>query len=213
MKYILTILAVIIFQNITIAQDKIKTKEGTNLNVKIIYIDNNDIYFYQTSDPQKTIRKVNKKYVSAYEYISIDNGKNKEVVSSDSTMFVNYQREIKGVNEITNLKYKNISTYSNDSLISKNVNITILDLPRVNQKFMTAGNKLIAASIFFIGGSALNLYVINREPDLSSSIDDLLNFYKTNKNLTNISYSLYGVSGLFVLSAGINIHNGALLLK
>lgn len=213
MKYILTILAIIIFQNITIAQDKIKTKEGTNLNVKIIYIDNNDIYFYQSSDPQKKIRNINKKYVSVYEYISIDNGKNKEVVSSDSTMYVNYLRETKGVTDTKTLKYNNISTYSNDSLISKSVTYTNLDLPRVNQKFLTASNKLIVASIFLIGGSALNLYVINREPNLSSSIDDLLNFYKTNKNLTNISYSLYGVSGLFVFSAGINIHNGALLLK
>lgn len=198
----------------SIAQDKITTKEGTNLKVKIIYIDTESIYFYQTLDLDKTIRTVNKKYITGYEYNSIENGKNKAVISSDSALFAKYLKDTKGLSESIVISYGNINTYNNDSIVNAQAIATELPmvLPLVNQRFQKAGNRLTTASIFFITGVILNYYVANRDYTKMSA-SEFSKALDLNKTLTNASYACYGISGLFVLSAGINIHNGAILLK
>ena len=81
------------------AQDVIKFKNSDNPKaeyaqiVKIIYVDDTYLYFYQPEDASKTIKTANLKYLSEFKYNSIELGKNRKTIESDSLLFVDYARK------------------------------------------------------------------------------------------------------------------------
>lgn len=196
------------------AQDKIKTKQGSNLSVKIIYVDKEYIYFYQpTNEPQKTIRRIPRNIVAEYEYLSIEGGKNREVVTSDSIMFVQY------LNTQTDQPYRQSINYSSisDSEVKKTNSIqnekVELSLPLVNKKFRNAGKYMlisngltVTALIFAYASNNVKLPNNPTADDFKKAID-LQNTY------TSISM-LSGIASFgFLVGAGINIYTGAVYLK
>ena len=81
------------------AQDLIKFKNSDNPKseyaqiVKIIYIDDSYLYFYQPEDATKTIKIANLQYLSEFQYNSIELGKNRKTIESDSLLFIDYARK------------------------------------------------------------------------------------------------------------------------
>ncbi len=81
------------------AQDVIKFKNSDNHKaeyaqiVKIIYVDDTYLYFYQPEDASKTIKTANLQYLSEFQYNSIELGKNRKTIESDSLLFVDYARK------------------------------------------------------------------------------------------------------------------------
>lgn len=217
MRTLIVFIGFILFSNISYSQDKITTKEGTNLKVKIIYIDSENIYFYQTLDSDKNIRKVNKKYISGYEYNSIENGKNKTVIASDSTLFANYLKNTKGVNESTVISYDNISTNINDSILNSNIQETTNELPMVlplvNQRFQKAGKQMIVSSTLILASAIITILSSNIEKPNYSKQSEVNTYNDKIKNMQYASAICALGSWGFTLGAGINIYNGALLLK
>lgn len=196
------------------AQDKIKTKEGSNLSVKIIYLDKDYIYFYQpTNEPKKTIRRIPKNIVAEYEYLSIEGGKNREIVKSDSMMFVEYlntqadqpYRQSINYSGIANSDVKKTNSLQNEKVE--------LSLPVVNRKFRNAGKCMlisngltISALIFAYASNNVTL------PD-NPTADDFKKAIKLQTTYQNIS-TLSGIASFgFMVGAGINIYTGAVYLK
>ena len=81
------------------SQDVIKFKNSDNPKseyaqiVKIIYVDDTYLYFYQTEDATKTIKIANLQYLSEFQYNSIELGKNRKTIESDSLLFIDYARK------------------------------------------------------------------------------------------------------------------------
>ena len=205
------------------AQDKIKTKEGTNLNVKIIYVDKDYIYFYQqTTDPQKKVRKISKKIVSEFQYLSIEDGKNLQVIKEDSLLFISYLNSqngepFRGTINYSGLEKSKDTTNSSSSVKLNNNNQPLqkvdLKLPYVNQKFRNAGkhiliaNGLIVASGLFAYASTKITLPNNPTRDDIKRVADLqstLNFLSGASTIASFGFSV---------SAGINIYNGSIYLK
>lgn len=195
------------------AQDRISTKAGTNLAVKIIHVDSENVFFHQTVDSTKTIRKISRKAISNYEYNSIENGNNKKVISEDSILFVTYLREVEGIyytknNEILNLnEQKKIAKRDSLALVK------LAKTPNAKTRLTNAGDYLIAASAFIIVGSIVNIYAENMEIKENSTFLEIDNFYEKQKFLHTSANLFYSFSGLFILGAGINLHSGAMQLK
>jgi hypothetical protein len=205
------------------AQDKIKTKEGTNLNVKIIYVDKDYVYFYQqTTDPQKKVRKISRKIVSEFQYLSIEDGKNLQVIKEDSLLFVSYLNSqngepFRGTINYSRLENSKDTTKFNSLLKVDGNNQSLqkvdLKLPYVNQKFRNAGKHMLIANGLIVASGILAYTStkitlpnnptrddIKRAADLQST----LNFLSVASSITSFGFSV---------SAGINIYNGSIYLK
>jgi hypothetical protein len=205
------------------AQDKIKTKEGTNLNVKIIYVDKDYVYFYQqTTDPQKKVRKISRKIVSEFQYLSIEDGKNLQVIKEDSLLFVSYLNSqngepFRGTINYSRLENSKDTTKFNSLLKVDGNNQSLqkvdLKLPYVNQKFRNAGKHMLIANGLVVASGILAYTStkitlpnnptrddIKRAADLQST----LNFLSVASSITSFGFSV---------SAGINIYNGSIFLK
>lgn len=196
------------------AQDKIKTKEGSNLTVKIIYVDKDYIYFYQpTNEPKKTIRRIPKNIVAEYEYLSIEGGKNREIVKSDSMMFVEYlntqadqpYRQSINYSGIANSDVKKTNSLQNEKVE--------LSLPVVNRKFRNAGKCMLISNGLMISAIVF-AYASNNVtlPDNPTAEDfkKTLDLQTTYQNISTLS----GIASFgFMVGAGINIYTGAVYLK
>ncbi len=94
-------LILIFLAKITFAQDLIKFKNidtlnnDTNQSVKIIYVGDTILYYYQQSDLLKNIKIAHLRSISEFQYNSIEFGKNKQTISSDSILFINHIRKNK----------------------------------------------------------------------------------------------------------------------
>lgn len=195
------------------AQDRISTKAGTNLAVKIIHVDSENVFFHQTIDSTKTIRKVSRKSISNYEYNSIENGSNKKVISEDSILFVNYLRDVEGIYYTNN---KEIINFNEQKKIAKRDSLALVKLaktPNAKTRFTNAGNYLIIASACIIVGSAINIYAEDIELKNNPTNMDIKNYNELQQFLHINANLFYGISGLFILGAGINLHSGAMQLK
>lgn len=215
---IVLVLSLIFSFNTINAQDRIITKEGSNRDVKIIYVDKDYIYFYQPStESQKTVRKISKKSISDYQYLSIEGGKNLQVIREDSLLFQDYLKS-QGYQPISgNLNYSSMAKDS-ANIKSSVLNTNKTNTQDVNLRLTSVKEKgnssLITSGVFILLGSAIQLYNINRKLDLTSaSVDEINDFNKLSKNLSNITYGLYGGAGIFIIKAGINIRNGSVRLK
>jgi predicted DNA-binding antitoxin AbrB/MazE fold protein len=205
------------------AQDKIKTKEGTNLNVKIIYVDKDYIYFYQqTTDPQKKVRKISKKIVSEFQYLSIEDGKNLQVIKEDSLLFVSYLNSqngepFRGTINYSGLEKSKDTTNSNSSVIVGGSNQSQqkvdLKLPYVNQKFRNAGKHMLIANGLIVASGILAYTSTKITLPNNPTRDDIKRVADLQSTLQRLSI----VSGIasfgFSVSAGINIYNGSIYLK
>lgn len=205
------------------AQDKIKTKEGTNLNVKIIYVDKDYVYFYQqTTDPKKKVRKISRKIVSEFQYLSIEDGKNLQVIKEDSLMFISYLNSQNGEPFRGTINYSVVEKSKDTIKINSSVRVdgisqkqqkVDLKLPYVNQRFRNAGKHLLVANGLFVV-SGIFAYTSSKVtlPD-NPSRDDI----KRVADLKSTLNFLSGVSAVasfgFSVSAGINIYNGSIFLK
>jgi hypothetical protein len=219
-KVLIIIVTFLLLVGVANAQDKIKTKEGSNLTVKIIYVDKDYIYFYQPSnEPKKTIRRIPKNIVAEYEYLSIEGGKNREVVKSDSMMFVEY------LNTQADQPYRQSINYSGIAISNEKINSNTkvdntiknekieLSLPVVNRKFRNAGKCMlisngltISALIFAYASNNVTL------PD-NPTADDFKKAIHLQTTYQNISM-LSGIASFgFMVGAGINIYTGAVYLK
>lgn len=96
MKKLLLMFTLLILTISGYAQDVIKFKNSDNPKaeysqiVKIIYVDDTYIYFYQPEDATKTIKVANLQYLSEFQYNSIELGKNRKTIESDSLLFIDY---------------------------------------------------------------------------------------------------------------------------
>lgn len=96
---ILSLISLILISISGYAQDVIKFKNSDNPKaeyaqiVKIIYVDDTYLYFYQPEDASKTIKTANLQYLSEFQYNSIELGKNRKTIESDSLLFVDYARK------------------------------------------------------------------------------------------------------------------------
>ena len=83
------------------AQDIIKFKQldsllnDTNQLVKIIYVDEANLYYYQSNDISKSIKAVSHQNLSEFQYNSIELGKNKQIIHNDSLLYINYAQKNK----------------------------------------------------------------------------------------------------------------------
>jgi hypothetical protein len=199
------------FLNVT-AQDTLISNTGNALSVKIIKVDDNTIYFYQSIDKTKQIRAITKNAIKGYKYNSTENGKNISVIKSDSILYLNYVRKSKDIEPIV----VNTETNYDTTLVKNNTetnNINNYSFT-VNRYYDKAGSSIIVSGVFLLLGSTLHIYNFNRKIDLTTAtIKDINDFYKLSKNLSNISYGLFGASGIFMISAGLNISNGSIKLK
>jgi hypothetical protein len=231
---LLFLLLIFVFK-VSSAQDKIKTKEGTNLNVKIIYVDKDYIYFYQqTTDPQKKVRKISKKIVSEFQYLSIEDGKNLQVIKEDSLLFVSYLNSQNGepfrgtINYSANVYFHELkkgglekskdTTNSNSSVkLNNNYNQPLqnvdLKLPYVNQKFRNAGKHMLIANGLIVASGILAYTSTKITLPNNPTRDDIKRVADLQSTLQRLSI----VSGIasfgFSVSAGINIYNGSIYLK
>jgi predicted DNA-binding antitoxin AbrB/MazE fold protein len=204
------------------AQDKIKTKEGTNLNVKIIYVDKDYIYFYQqTTDPQKKVRKISKKIVSEFQYLSIEDGKNLQVIKEDSLLFVSYLNSQNGEPFRGRINYsgleKSKDTTNSNSSVKLNNNQPLqkvdLKLPYVNQKFRNAGKHMLIANGLMLSAGILSYSALRVSFQNNASSNDIKRVEDLIKNLQTLSIVSTIASFGFSVSAGINIYNGSIYLK
>ena len=205
------------------AQDKIKTKEGTNLNVKIIYVDKDYVYFYQqTTDPQKKVRKISRKIVAEFQYLSIEDGKNLQVIKEDSLLFVSYLNSQNGEPFRGTINYsgleKSKDTINQNSLVKVNGNNQSLPnvdlkLPYVNQKFRNAGKRMLIANGLIVA-SGLFAYASTKVtlPN-NPSKDDIQRAVDLQSTLIFLSGASTIASFGFSVSAGINIYSGSIYLK
>jgi hypothetical protein len=205
------------------AQDKIKTKEGTNLNVKIIYVDKDYVYFYQkTTDPQKKVRKISRKIVSEFQYLSIEDGKNLQVIKEDSLLFVSYLNSqngepFRGTINYSRLENSKDTTKVNSLLKVDGNNQSLqkvdLKLPYVNQKFRNAGKHMLIANGLVVATGILAYTSTKITLPNNPTRDDIKRVADLQSTLQRLSI----VSGIasfgFSVSAGINIYNGSIYLK
>lgn len=219
---LLFLLLIFIFK-FSSAQDKIKTKEGTNLNVKIIYVDKDYICFYQqTTDPQKKVRKISKKIVAEFQYLSIEDGKNLQVIKEDSLLFVSYLSSQNGEPFRGTINYsgleKSKDTIKNSSSIivggnNQSQQKVDLKLPYVNQKFRNAGKHILIANGLIVASGLLAYASTKVTLPNNPSRDDI----KRAADLQSMLNFLSGASTIasfgFSVSAGINIYNGSIYLK
>jgi hypothetical protein len=213
-KVLIIIVTFLLLVGTANAQDKIKTKEGSNLSVKIIYVDKDYIYFYQpTNEPKKTIRRIPKNIVAEYEYLSIERGKNREIVKSDSMMFVEYlniqadqpYRQSINYSGIANSDVKKTNSLQNEKVE--------LSLPVVNRKFRNAGKCMLISNGLMISAIVF-AYASNNVtlPDNPTAEDfkKTLDLQTTYQNISTLS----GIASFgFMVGAGINIYTGAVYLK
>ncbi len=195
------------------SQDRITTKAGTVLNVKIIHVDAENIFFHQSIDTSKTIRKVSQKSISNYEYNSIENGSNKNVLTEDSLMFVCYLRDVEGIYYTNNHELININEQKKMARRDSLAIVKLNKIPTAKKRFSNAGSCLIAASVFLVAGSAINIYAENRKIKDNPYQYEIDIFNEDQKFLRTGAYLCYGFSGLFILGAGINLESGAMQLK
>ena len=219
---LLFLLLIFVFK-VSSAQDKIKTKEGTNLNVKIIYVDKDYVYFYQqTTDPQKKVRKISRKIVSEFQYLSIEDGKNLQVIKEDSLLFVSYLNSqngepFRGTINYSRLENSKDTTKFNSLLKVDGNNQSLqkvdLKLPYVNQKFRNAGKHMLIANGLVVATGILAYTSTKITLPNNPTRDDIKRVADLQSTLQRLSI----VSGIasfgFSVSAGINIYNGSIYLK
>ena len=219
---LLFLLLIFVFK-VSSAQDKIKTKEGTNLNVKIIYVDKDYVYFYQkTTDPQKKVRKISRKIVSEFQYLSIEDGKNLQVIKEDSLLFVSYLNSqngepFRGTINYSRLENSKDTTKVNSLLKVDGNNQSLqkvdLKLPYVNQKFRNAGKHMLIANGLVVATGILAYTSTKITLPNNPTRDDIKRVADLQSTLQRLSI----VSGIasfgFSVSAGINIYNGSIYLK
>ena len=205
------------------AQDKIKTKEGTNLNVKIIYVDKDYVYFYQqTTDPQKKVRKISRKIVAEFQYLSIEDGKNLQVIKEDSLLFVSYLNSQNGEPFRGTINYSGLDNSKDitkfNSLLkvdgnNQSLQKVDLKLPYVNQKFRNAGKHMLIANGLIVTSGILAYTSTKITLPNNPTRDDIKRVADLQSTLQRLSI----VSGIasfgFSVSAGINIYNGSIYLK
>ena len=196
------------------AQDKIKTKEGSNLSVKIIYVDKDYIYFYQpTNEPKKTIRRIPKNIVSEYEYLSIEGGMNLEVVKSDSMMFVEYLNTQADQPYHQSINYSGIANSDVKKTNSLQIEKVELSLPVVNKKFRNAGKCMLISNGLMISAIAFAYASNNVTLPNNPTAEDFKKAIDLQTTYQNIS-TLSGIASFgFMVGAGINIYTGAVYLK
>jgi hypothetical protein len=219
---LLFLLLIFVFK-VSSAQDKIKTKEGTNLNVKIIYVDKDYVYFYQqTTEPQKKVRKISRKIVSEFQYLSIEDGKNLQVIKEDSLLFVSYLNSqngepFRGTINYSRLENSKDTTKFNSLLKVDGNNQSLqkvdLKLPYVNQKFRNAGKHMLIANGLVVATGILAYTSTKITLPNNPTRDDIKRVADLQSTLQRLSI----VSGIasfgFSVSAGINIYNGSIYLK
>ena len=141
----------IFLAKITFAQDIIKFKQSasllndTNQLVKIIYVDEANLYYYQSNDLSKTIKAVSHKNLSEFQYNSIELGKNKQIIRNDSLLYINYAQK-NNIELPVQLIWD--KTYSIDLITTKNgekfkVKIVSKDSQYVTFKIFDENSKLI----------------------------------------------------------------------
>ena len=78
------------------SQDVIKFNDSSNSKteyvqiVKIIYVSDTYLYFYELDDTLKTIKTANLQQLAEFQYNSIELGENHKIIQEDSLLFVNY---------------------------------------------------------------------------------------------------------------------------
>lgn len=207
--------------NVARSQDKIITKQGTVLNVKIVHEDRNALYFYQPLDSTIEIRQISKDYVKDYSYVSTNNGKNKAVVTSDSLLFAKYMQKENETANIKSRKYKYVKAnselntkdtvyFSNYSDFTKYRNTHISkEFP-----FRKVGNRLIVSGSLFMLGTLFHTLRMNTPEQTVFLTDKGKDDYERSlRNLSNTSSACYAFSGLFLISAGIELSDMRLRLK
>ncbi len=185
-------------------------------------MDKDYIYFYQqTTDPQKKVRKISKKIVAEFQYLSIEDGKNLQVIKEDSLLFVNYLNSQNGEPFRGTINYsgleKSKDTTNSSSSVKLNNNQPLqkvdLKLPYVNQKFRNAGKRMliangliVASGLFAYASTKVTLPKNPSNDDIQRAVDlqSTLNFLSVASSITSFG---------FTVSAGINIYSGSIYLK
>jgi hypothetical protein len=213
MKFLLLFLTFFLIGLIAYAQDTLITKSGNTMTVKILNVEDSTIYFYQTIDKLKQVRAISVRAIKGYKYDVFASATDINDKKADSILYLNYVRKTKGLEPVlitssTETNFDSTRLKTNNTVIATNKYS-----PTVNSYYGKAGRNIIVSGVLLFVGSALQIYNVNREIDENATLEEVNRFIDVSKNLSNVSYGLFGASGIFMIGAGININNGSVKLK
>ena len=175
----------------------------SELRVKIINVDDEFITYFIPSDSKITINQISRIEVKKYNYLSIENYRNAEVIKKDRELYLNYVES-----KLKKLEIQPKSGYENSVFASKEVNLGVNSIKNNSfpiNEFQEASNNLTYAGILILGGGLLHILASRNLTDIS----DL----NSRSNMAKIGTLMYCGAGIFVISASVNIKNGAINLK
>lgn len=179
--------------------DYLKGFGTTELRVKIINVDDKYITYFLPSDSIISIKQISLNSVKKYKYLSIENNNNAEVIKKDMELYLDYLDS-----KFKKQENQSKNGYEKSVFASKEVNSIRINSFPINE-FQEASNNLTYAGILILGGGLLHILASRNLTDIS----DL----NSRSNMAKIGTLMYCGAGIFVISASVNIKNGAINLK
>lgn len=202
MKIIFFTIFVFITINTAFSQDVVNTHDGNTYKVKIIKETPDYLFLYMQGDTTKTIRKIPLSTIYTYQY----NSKNDLMsIKSDSILYSKYT----GSNEKSNV------------LVKQQTNSEIQPFAYsspAEKYFYNAQNFFIASAVASIASSIV-IPIIAKNIEIPTDfnnptyIEDLQDYSSRINNLQNTQYVLGGLSGIFIIGAGVNFSRGFIELS
>jgi hypothetical protein len=184
--------------------DYIKPFGKTELRVKIVNVDDEFITYFLPTDLKMSIKQVYREDIKSYNYSSIENYRNTEVIKKDRELYSNFLEsklnigDPQPVNNYEKARFAPVNTNTATNIIGLNNSSS--------EEFNKAGNNLAYAGVLILGGGLLHLI---------AGRDDLATISELNSRVTmaKIGTYMYCGAGIFVIRASVNIRNGAINLK
>jgi hypothetical protein len=183
--------------------DYLKPFGKTELRVKIINVDDEFISYFIPTDSKMSIRQVYREDIKSYNYLSIENYRNTDVIKKDRELYLSFLKtklnigDPLPVNNYENAVFATVKTNTTTNIIGLNNSSS--------NEFQKASNNLTYAGILMLGGGLLHLLASRDLTDISE--------LNSRSNMAKIGTVMYCGAGIFVISASFNINSGAVNLK
>lgn len=175
--------------------DIIKLNGFPELRIKIINIDNEYVTYFLPSDSTKTIKQIPRQDIMYYKYLSIEDNLNTSVINRDRVLYLAFLDD--------KLKRKEIQAFKQRE--DKELGINYIP----SEEFYKASGNLTLAGILIVGGGVFHL-LASSNLSASSNLTDELNSRYT---MAKIGNAMLCGAGVFLISASVNVRNGAVNLK